>query len=124
MAKNGRKNSKGELLAAMVAGGSSIRHAAKTLGITERTAYRYSSCPGFARRVHEIRTEAVILAMGRLAAVAVAAVQALEGCLSSDDDGARIRAATVILDRFAKLSDAVDIRERLARLESQQGGKE
>lgn len=100
-----------------VASGSTVRDAATAHGVALRTAYRWAAGDDFRRQVSEIRTAAVGLAVGRLSDLAVRAADTLAGCLDSDDDGARIRAAVAILDRFGKLSESVDLRERVEALE-------
>ena len=114
-------NGKAELLALMVASGSSIKDAAASLGIGERTAYRFAADQEFSRRVSQIRTEAVVAAVGQLATLATRAAEALGEVLREGDSGAKIRAAAVVLDRFSKLSEAVDLRGRIERLEKLTG---
>jgi hypothetical protein len=109
-----------EPLAVAVAGGLSIKAAAAELGIGERSAYRESCRPEFRRRVNEVRTELVTLAMGMLAQTATAAAARLQELVNSSDESVSLRACSVVFDRFSKLSESIDLRERIEKLEQQQ----
>lgn len=113
-----------ERLAVAVAGGQSVRAAALELEIAERSAYRESCKPEFRQRVSEIRTELVTQALGSLAETTTAAASRLSRLVQSDDEAIALRACTVVLDRFSKLNDSIDIRERLEQLEKTLAAKE
>jgi hypothetical protein len=107
-----------EALAQLVASGESVSSAASTVGCANSTAYRISADPRFRQRVDELRTESVRQALGCLSAAATAAVATMVSLLECEDESVRLRAATAILDRFAKLSESVDLRERIEKLEA------
>ncbi len=106
-----------ENLAAAVASGSTVRAAVVGVGCSESCGYRLASSPEFKSRVSELRTAAVSLAVGKLSELALSSVATMEVLLSSDDDSVKLRSAMAILDRFAKLSESVDLRCRVEKLE-------
>jgi hypothetical protein len=117
MAKFGRHF---ELLSALVASGHTVRDACKSMKLSESRAYHISQTPEFKTRVSELRTAAVEHALGKLSDLACNAVDSIGGLLSSQDENVRLRAAQAVLDRFAKLSEQVDLRQRIEALEAKQ----
>ncbi len=104
-------------LAIAVAGGQSVQSAVGSVGCSIRTGYELSRSAEFKSRVSEIRTESVQLAVGKLSELALSSVATMEVLLSSDDDSVKLRSAMAILDRFSKLSETVDLRARVEKLE-------
>jgi hypothetical protein len=106
-------------LAEKVASGQTIRSAAAEIGCSESRAYRLSVRPEFRSTVSQLRTASMDAALGRLSQAASRAVERLEWVLECDDVGSVVRAASVILDRFSKLSESVDLRKRIELIEEQ-----
>ena len=105
-------------LAERVASGQTVRSSAQEIGVAESTAYRITSLPEFKSTVSELRTASMDSALGRLSQAASRAVERLECVLECDDVGAVVRAASVILDRFSRLNESVDLRRRIEALEA------
>jgi hypothetical protein len=118
------KKSKLDALAFEVASGSTIRAAAKKLGISESHAYTISSGdPEFRVRVSEIRTEAIGEAVGRLSVIVSKAVDALEELLAATNEPKdRLAAAKTILGAVAPMSELGELRARIDAIESQGPG--
>jgi hypothetical protein len=112
-----------EQLLASLAAGTSIEQAARTAGISTRTAYRRLADPVFQRRLAGARDELVTEALGELAACASAAVSTLSALLGARDDRIRLGAARVILDQLLRIRETVTLAERVSALErrSEQG---
>ncbi len=108
-----------ETLAAAVASGSTVRAAVVGVGCSESCGYRLASSPEFKSRVSELRTAAVSLAVGRLSDLAVESANKIGELVQCDDPAVALRAAGMILDRFSKLSETVDLRARVEKLESE-----
>jgi len=109
-----------EPLSVSVAGGSSIRAAAVTVGCSEQTAYNLSASQEFRQRVFELRASMTAEAVGRLTACCSEAVTTLQELLSSTNEPAvRLNAAKAILNTLGPLSEANEIRQRLMALELQ-----
>jgi hypothetical protein len=107
-------------LARMVASGESVLSASEAVGCGKSTAYRICQTSEFQTEVSRIRTELLTNAMGKLAGAATKAVEIMESLLESPDHSVRLRAAQGILDRFAKLSESIDLRSRIEALEKAQ----
>ena len=85
MAHRGRQNAD-ETLAVALAAGQTVRDAARTAGVAERTAHRRWADPEFRRRVDELRGQMVDRAIGRLAQLAAGkALDVMEACLDRRD---------------------------------------
>lgn len=117
MAASLRKKSLMENLALSVAAGMTVNAAAKVLGCGERTAYRYSTLPDFRSRVEEIRRMFLDAALGQLVCNSTRASTALHELIDSADESIRLKAARQILILPAWLSDQMDIRKRVERIE-------
>jgi hypothetical protein len=104
-------------LVQLVAVGESVLSACNSIGCHKTTGYRLSRMPEFQQQVNEIRTELMKSAMGSLSAAASAAVQTMVDLLQSPEDSVRLRSAIGILDRFSRLSENVDLRARIEKLE-------
>ncbi len=118
MADGGRKNADAALIAAL-ASGATVRDAAATARVGERTVYRRLDNPAFRRRVDEARAEIVARAVTKLSAASTEAVDALRALLSSEMDFARLGAARAILELGLKLREHEQLAERMAALEAQ-----
>lgn len=118
MAENGRRNRKGDTaLMTALASGQTVRDAARSAGIGERTATRRVADPDFRRRVAELRAEMIGRALGQLADGMTEAAGTLRKLLAADGESVRLGAARSILELGNKLREAVELEERLAALE-------
>ena len=112
-----------EILAVHVAGGKTIRRAAEIVGISEATAYGFSSSDEFKQAVSRLRTEAVNAAVGSLSDSASEAVDTLRSLLeATNEPSVRLNAAKAILANLKPLSEANELRARIDAIE-QQGPK-
>ena len=119
MARNGRETRKGEsaFLVAM-AGGSTVRAAARRAGIGERTAFRRLGEPDFRKKVSAMRAATIERATGRLARASTKAAATLDRLLRSKDERIRLAAGRWILRMLTHLRDHADHEERLLQLEA------
>jgi hypothetical protein len=98
MADNGRKK-RDDALALALAAGQTVRDAAAAAGVSERTATRRLTDPGFRKRVAALRAELVQAAVARLQSSVGQAVDTLAAVAKEGKkDGDRVRAAVAILD--------------------------
>jgi hypothetical protein len=104
-------------LAAALASGQTLRDAARTAGLSERTAARRMADPAFRSEVAAIRARILEQATGQLAAAATKAVTTLCALLDDDLANVRLRAACAILELSHKLYDERMMEQRLADLE-------
>lgn len=116
MADNGRRCD--DALALELAAGATVRDAAKSAGVSERTAHRRWADPAFRRRVTSVRAEAVSRAVGRLAAGMGEAADALRGLVTSESEAVRLSACKAILQLGVELRASVEFDERIAALEA------
>lgn len=114
MAKKSRFS---DALALEVAGGSSVRDAARVAGCSESAAYHLSSTPEFRQRVNEIRSEITAGAVGSLTAGARQAVETLRVLLSNEEASIQLQSAKAILSLVGPLSELGELRARLDSLE-------
>ncbi len=118
MAGSGRKKADAALALAL-AGGSIVEDAARSAGISPRTAYRRLADPAFSARVDELREEAVRQALGRLSALGTQAAGVLQGLLHSEDERVRLAAVRTVLAGVLKASGLFEFERRLRELEDQ-----
>jgi transposase len=124
VAVNGsRKPRKGdtELILAL-AQGKSIREAAAIAGVGETTVYRRRQDPAFRREVSELRMDMYREAAGLLARSMVPAVGTLLSLQKAESEMARLGAARTLLEFGMRISEAIDLAERIAALEERLGG--
>ncbi|MFH8343765.1 hypothetical protein [Streptomyces sp. NPDC018045] len=100
-----------------LAQGRTTGQAAKAAGVSGRTVLRWLDEPEFHREVADMRTELLQLAVGRLAAGATKAVDALVDALDTERGQARVQAARTLLDACLSLRESLDLEQRLAALE-------
>ncbi len=112
-----RKNARRESAALHLARGLTIRNAARSARVGERTLHRWLADPSFRRRVCKLRDEMSNRAAGRLAAGMVRAAEVLSRMLKSDSERARLAAAKVILAAGLQVGELVDLQARIAELE-------
>ena len=106
-----------ELLLAALAHGRPVEDAAKAAAVSERTVYRRLADPAFRARLTTVRDELIAEALGELAGSASDAARTLRRLLAADNDHVQLRAARAILEQLLRLREAVDIAERVAKLE-------
>ena len=122
MAEIGRRKGDAALLLAL-AGGQTLRDAAASAGIGERTATRRVAEPEFRRRVAELRGEMVGRALGRMADGMTDAADTLRALLQAEGESVRLGAARSILELGNKLRESVELEERLSALERRNNEK-
>jgi hypothetical protein len=98
----------------------SIRDAAKSAGIGERTLYTWLKEPAFDRAYRAARREAVARAMGAVQQAAGAAVNTLKDVMtdSTAPAPARVAAAKSVLDLAVKTVEIEDLTSRIEALEN------
>lgn len=101
-----------------LAQGQTTGQAAKAAGVSGRTILRWLDDPDFRHEISDTRTELLQLAVGRLAAGATKAVDALVDALDTERGQARVQAARTLLDACLSLRESLDLEQRLAALES------
>jgi hypothetical protein len=111
----------GDLLAAKLAFGTSLRRAAAELGVSEVTAQRRLRDPRFREKVQEIRRRAVDDAVGQMVAAMTAAVTKLRNLIENGErETTQLRAALGLIDLTLKAAVLSDLQERLEQLEQLQ----
>lgn len=116
MAHRGRSRADDPLAAALAAG-KTVRDAATATGVSERTAHRRLTDPGFKARVTELRGGMVATAAGRLADGMAAAADVLRALLASDDENVRHKAAAKLIELGLRVREQAEIEDRIGRLE-------
>jgi len=114
---HGRRNGDSALIAGLAAG-AKVEDAARSAGMSGRTAYRRLEDPAFRRRVSEARGQALERALGRLADTSGAAAETLAALLSAESETARLGAARSILELGSKLRESAELEARIAALEA------
>ena len=122
MAPNGTENDaltpRQEAVALALASGQSIREAAASCDVGERTVKRWLTRPTFRRRVGELRGDMVDRALGRLADGMTEAADVLRQLLAAEGESVRLGAARSLLELGVKLRESVELESRLAALEA------
>lgn len=109
-----------ELLAVAVAGGQTVRAAAKACSCSARHSYRVSATTEFKTRVSELRSEMTNAAVGSLSAAAAEAVAVFRELLANTNEPSiRLNASKSILNALGPMSELGELRERLGVLESE-----
>jgi hypothetical protein len=125
MVENGRRNRRGDdALLLALASGQTVRDAASTAGIGERTATRRVADTDFRRRVGELRAEMVGRALGQLADGMTEAAGTLRALLSAEGESVRRGAARSILELGNRLRESVELEQRLQALEGRFGERQ
>jgi hypothetical protein len=110
------------VLAAALAAGQTLRDAAVTAGLSERTANRRWAEPAFRHHVSELRTAVAERTVGKMADSMGEAADVLRKLLGAEHESIRLGAARSILEVGLKLRQAFELEERLAALEKHFGG--
>jgi hypothetical protein len=121
MAGSGRKNADTALLAALAAGLTVSKAAAKA-GVSERTAYRRLEDPDFRSRLGAARAAMLDRALGQLTEGSVRAAATLRKLLKSYSPAVQLGAARAILSLGQKLTELVELEARMRALEEQVAG--
>jgi hypothetical protein len=116
MAENGRRKGETALLLALAAG-QTVRDAAQTAGIGERTATRRVADLEFRRQISRLQAEMLSRAQGRLADAATEAADTFRTLLHAEAESVRLAAARAIPELPGKLAVSLELAERLEELE-------
>lgn len=100
---------------------ASIKDAAASAAIGERSLHRWLAEPAFRAAYADASRQRLGETVGRLRAVAAEAVATLRAALSDELTANRIRAATVLLDGAVKV-ELDDLGRRVEALEAAQKG--
>ena len=116
MTHNGRRSAD-EKLAADLAAGKTVREAAVTAGVSERTAFRRLEDAVFKARVAELRSEMVRTAAGRLADGMTEAAGVLRAGLIHADPHIRHKSAVKLIELAVKVTELAELERRVEELE-------
>lgn len=106
-----------------LAQGRTNGQAATDAGVSARTVLRWLEDDDFRQEVEQTRTTLLRVAVGRLAAGATLAVDALVDSLTTEKGQARVLAARTLLDACLKLRESLELEERIAALETRSEGR-
>lgn len=127
MATNGipdEPSNRQEAVALALAGGQTVRDAAKATDVGERTIHRWlAEDAAFRRRVSELRDAMYSAAVGRLADLTGTAAEVLGELLESQADNVRLAAARTILEQAVRMHDHADLLRRLDALEQRDAAR-
>jgi hypothetical protein len=96
---------------------ATVADAAKSVGMSERSAYRHMADPAFAARWQEMRSHRLAAALKELQDGAGEAVLCLRRNLTCGSPAAEIRAAAAILDFGMRATELLDLTARVEALE-------
>lgn len=116
MAEKVLRKGEDKLLLAL-ASGETIRAAAASAGITERTVARRLEEEEFRRQVAQLRAAMIDSAMGRMADGMADAATTLRKLLRAKAESVRLGAARSLLELTIRLRDNIDFEERITALE-------
>jgi hypothetical protein len=106
-----------KLILVALATGATIREAAHTAGVCERTVSRRLEKSGFRNRVSELRAALVAGAGGKLASGMGKAADTLKALLDSQADQVRYKASVKLIELGLKVVDMIDLQNRIEELE-------
>lgn len=107
------------LLAMALAAGASASDAGRQLDVSLSTVRRRMADPDFRKFVGDLRDQMLERALGRVTDTMTRAADALAALLDDPKPPIRIRAARALLSFGLRLHDAVDVTERVRRLEEE-----
>lgn len=122
MAQDDRLTGEGVLIAAL-AGGATVKDAAKQAGVSERTARRRLTSADFRRQVDDARSEIVGRSVAILARLSTEAAETLGELLGAESESVKLGACRSILELGVKLRETEDLARRLAAIEAQLDGR-
>jgi transposase len=99
-----------------LARGSSVAKAAKMVGISETTGYRWARKPEVGKAVAEIRSTVLQEASHRMMNLAGKAVETLEQLLESRCEKVRLSTARTVIDGTAKLRQLAELEQELVEI--------
>ena len=117
LAQKGTQKGDSALIIAL-ATGKTVRDAAASAHVAERTAWRRMQEPAFRQEVTNVRTMMISQAVGLLADAATDAVWTLRELLNSESDTVRLGAARAILEAGPRLRESDELASRIAALEA------
>jgi transposase-like protein len=103
-----------------IATGASIRSVAKTAGVSTRAVYKWLAQPAYVQLIATERDRVLSRVVGKLVRSAVRAATTLDkllGASGEPGEGARIRAASAILDAMVRTREHGELAARVAALE-------
>lgn len=103
--------------ALLLARGTTTDKTGEAVGVSGRTIRRWLEDPGFQADVETARQALLGEAVRALAGAARDAVTALQGALTDDSPGIRVRAASVLLNALPGLTEHYALEQRIAALE-------
>lgn len=107
-----------ELLAVAIASGRTVRDAARSAGIAERTAWRRLEQKSFRRLVRKLRRQMVSEAIGLLSAgLAEAIVVARDLCLRGRSEAIKLAAAKQLMDKGLEACFLEPLESKIQRAE-------
>ena len=107
----------------MLDSNGNITAAAGECGVSVRTLHRYLKHPDFRNELQTARGQALNLALNRLSGGAKQAVDTLLTITASEKTPAavRVQAASQILAHVTRLTEQIDLIERIEKLEARNG---
>ena len=118
MAENGGRKGDAALVLAL-AGGHTVRDAARLAGVGERTASRRVADATFRRWVVNLRSDMVARGAGHLADGMAEAAATMRSLLKSPTETVRLAAARAVLELGNRLHEAAELEARVRELEAQ-----
>jgi hypothetical protein len=97
--------------------------AAREVGVSERTLHNWLQGPQFRAAVRGAAKELLTVTLSRLQAAARDATDTLIRSLNCGNAASEVRAAGLLLENAIKVSELLDLQERVEALESKMGGK-
>jgi hypothetical protein len=106
------------ILVAELARGATLKDAAKSAGVSERTARRRNEEDDFRAKVNAVRSEMLSSAIGRLSDAMAGSAETLSVLAqSAGSENVRLSAARGTLEMAVRLRESLEFSERLDRLE-------
>ena len=99
---------------------STVRDAARMIGLNEGTIWRYLRDPAFKRELRDLEDRAVAAAVASLSGLSGDAIATLREILDDPDASttARVRASLGILRERRRIGELDDLAQRVAKLEA------
>ena len=116
---NSSLSTRQEKVLALLISEPSVKEAAKTAGIGERTLHRWLKNEAFAAAYRDARTNAVRQAMGQIQAAMGTAVRTLVQIMQDSEvpSSSRVQSAKAVIENAIKLFELEEIEQRLSIIE-------
>jgi hypothetical protein len=115
----GRKNADEALLTALACG-ATVENAARSAGVSPRTAHRRLANPAFQQRLQSLKTDMVQRTASMLTAAGMESAKTLITLQDNSNPGAvRLGASRTVLELGMKLRETAELAARIAALEAQ-----